>query len=402
MISSTKKDKDRPCNDDEEGVLLEFFRQATAALDGCPDTSQPLSNTAVTLADLRQGIRSHQEACLLLTAGTEDAVAQLRARLRDCGQRPHRYTVPVQQAMAQLHQAARSALCRSVLYIESSPASNGGEKKKHRHTNGVKIAEADLWEFIGLVSAAVRIPQVQQYVHEGTPLYGIAQQRSSDGSHERLVHLQRLFLQALGYDPDPAMQEIERLLDSSPSMDPPLLAAMQAMQQEMEQFLSRATATHFPDDEVTRIVSVTHSEKIIDAVTGQEIATLDDHSGAEDPYHAPQALHMAAVERDLDHAPHAPAVLLATHALEQEILGELLSLRDEVRDERLRQAAAVLDELRRLPDPAARWERLRQLDPTTQRHLAMKKLWDQLVAANGMEEPVIRHNSHWNIDASSP
>lgn len=411
-----------------EAVLLTFFRHATASLDRLPDVAanETSASPRQSIAEIRQTILSLQMKCLQTAVDqvsesnriTTDRVtaAKLQALLRDCGRRPLDFSPHIREAMEQLHQAARSALCRCVLHSELL---SSGEGPKQLRTSG-RITEADVLEFCGLCSAAIRIPVVRQYLQEGTPLF--ASQPLSKPfvfPQERLAHLQRLILRALGYDPDFGTREIQRLFfppptftgQSASSVSPELQAAFRSMEQEMEQALREITAAISQhsilqaEDSVTRIVSVTYSEKIIDAVTGQEITTLqDDECHHKHPEGAPQPLLMA---EQLEHSNGRAQADLAHKAtqLEQEILGEILSLRDEVREECLRQAQLTVDEvlqrLASIPSPEARVTYMRSLDATTQRSMVMKKVWDDLVTANGNQPPVISYNSRFANESSS-
>jgi hypothetical protein len=58
----------------------------------------------------------------------------------------------------------------------------------------------------------------------------------------------------------------------------------------------------------------------------------------------------------------------------------------------------VLQQLASMPSTPERVEYLRSLDAATQRSMAMKKIWDNLVAANGNQPPIISHYSRWGND----
>jgi hypothetical protein len=426
MMNTTTNENDTSSHLEEEDelVVLEFFRQATAALDCLPDETGETSVPPQTIADIRQVILHRQTECLPAAvdrvsgsnSNSSCTVPRLQTLLRACGQRPLDFAPQVREAMEQLHHAARSALCRSVLYSELLSSS---ERSNLLRTFG-SITDADVLEFCGLCSAAIRIPAVRQYMQEGTPLF--VSQRTTKSlafPQERLAYLQRLFLQALGYDPDFGTKEIQRLFYTTSTIStftgqsfapsPKLQAAFRSMEHEMEQALREITAAIAQkslmanDDSVTRIVSVTYSEKIIDAVTGQEISTLqdDDTNPNDGSDAAPKSLLISEQQEIGCCTEHADLARQATQ-LEQEILGELLSLRDEVREERLLQAQAaadaVLQQLASMPSTPERVEYLRSLDAATQRSMAMKKIWDNLVATNGNQPPIISHYSRWGND----
>jgi hypothetical protein len=411
MRNTTENDDSNShCKEDDEVLLLEFFRQATVALDGLPDEANAAS--ASTIADLRHIIWSRQTECLQTAIdqvsgaknnnnNSDTVVPRLQTLLRECGSRPLDLAPPVREAMEQLHHAARSALCRCVLYQELVVVSSCARPYRPRTFRESTMNEDDVLEFCGLCAAAIRIPAVREYWQEGTPLFAAAPTWSSP--QERLAHLQRLFLQALGYDPDHGMKEIQRLFHSSTSSSsslasPEVQAAVRSMEHKVERAWREITAAiterSLRDDSVTRIVSVTYSEKIIDAVTGQEIATLpaDDDAPAHSWADSPKSLRMGEPS---EHGAMPADLVHQTTQLEQEILDELWSLPDNVRAARLLQAEAAVDAVRQrwaaLPTPPERVALLRSLDAATQRSMAMKKIWDNLVAANGNQPP--RHPS---------
>ena len=160
------------------------------------------------------------------------------------------------------------------------------------------------------------------------------------------------------------------------------------------------------DDGVTKVVAVHYSEKLIDAETGEEllIITNNNHDGASprvetmvDAEREPQQSSMenptaaTSTATSDTHRQHQLRLAQQASELQQEILGELLNLSDEERKAKLalaREASETLhQQLFTLPPGPERVAFLTSVDPTTQRLLAMYKLWEGVLAARGGEPP---------------
>ena len=75
----------------------------------------------------------------------------------------------------------------------------------------------------------------------------------------------------------------------------------------------------------------------------------------------------------------------------QQELNELLAMRDEERDAMLKEAQQTVEQVLRkafeLPSGPERIAYMTSLDAETQRLIALKKLWDNLLASNGGAPP---------------
>jgi len=82
--------------------------------------------------------------------------------------------------------------------------------------------------------------------------------------------------------------------------------------------------------------------------------------------------------------------------MQQEILGQLLSMDEQDRDANLQAAKeahdAFLQGALELPMGPERVEYLRSVDPNTQRLLVMHKLWSSFLADNGGVAPTSRRS----------
>jgi hypothetical protein len=398
----------------EEVLLTEFFRQATATLENLCCESR-LDGQAVSRDALREIVLEKQTECLQTSIDscfpsttTDWTVSDLQESLGRCSIKQH--SASVQQAMERMNDAARLAYCRLVLYSECVYDESRSSSKRDLISTGANMKYADVLEFCGLCTAAVRLSCVLEHLRKGAPLFENLTQESSSTTmfpQKRLERIQRMFLRALGYDPDYGTREIKRLFyeGSQVDEDEPLRSTFASMAAAMEAVLMEATAaathdTFFDDDNVTRVVSVTYSEKLIDEETGLEIATMNEDA-------APRSETMAEQEESeqLDDSPGLAAakeqkrreefrVARQAAVLQQELLGELLSMRDEERDAKLQKAkevvSDVLQKAMQLPAGPERISFITSLDPNTQRLMAMQKLWDGMLAANGGKPPTIR------------
>lgn len=430
--------------EEEELLVTEFCKQATAALENLCELDAP----AEALGDIRAILLSKQIECLQtaidsvtitssVVASADDAnwtVQDLQQALGRYGNSgaddndnnnnsPTTLAIVAQRAaaMERMNDAARLAFCRLVLYSESlhdsAEFSNSIPRSRDLISSGVSMKHSDLLEFCGMCQTAVRLDIVIQHLRKGVPLFenlvvaaeaAVSESRTLMFPHERLERIQRMFLRALGYDPDYGTREIKRMFyngtDES-EYDEQLHATFSSMAQQMDAVLVEATAaashdTFFAnDDSVTRVVSVAYSEKLIDEVTGQEIMTVHEDA-------VPRPETMDGQQEDEDDSPELIAAAreqnrrdefaLARQAavLQQEILGELLSMRDEEREVKLRSAQEtvnkVLHTAMQIPAGSERVSYITSLDPATQRLMAMQKLWDGMLAANGGKPPTIR------------
>ena len=138
------------------------------------------------------------------------------------------------------------------------------------------------------------------------------------------------------------------------------------------------------DDTTTRVVAVQYSELlvVVDPVTGQEEIVASSSSSSQ--------------------TPPTRTLPIAAEQLQQEIWAELLSLRDEQRQETLEQAAALARHVQetalQLSDGSERIQYLKSMDVHTQKQLVMHKLWhDWIQQQHGGVQPVIRFQATNNI-----
>jgi hypothetical protein len=418
-------------------VLLDFFRSATKALEECTIADPK------TLSDLRMVILTQQKQCLehIVDVYNDDkesptsplTVQIMQHALKDLPSKKEQQELDptVQKAMDEMDDGARLSFTRLVLLSEclKEHADVIDQSLSLLKTSG-SMQRSDILEFCGLCNAAIRLSNVQKHLQSGAPLFEDNNTLQEEGSskiffpQKRLEMIQRMFLKATGYDPDHGTAEIQRIFFSAHngssgntdntaefSVDPELMEVFTNMASAMNVALTNATiqATHntfFSDQDqggVTRVVAVNYSEKIIDQATGQEVAASEDIVNSSSDA-APLTQTM-----DTEDKPKSPSqeqleaqqraelrVAREAATLQQEILGELLNMRDEERDAKLKLAKQEADKFIQqamlIPPGPERVSFLRSVDSETQKLMAMHKLWGNMLAANGGKPPTMRYN----------
>jgi len=415
--------------------LVEFFRQAAETLvqlDPRQLTESSSSAPAsLSLAAIRQRLLEEQSTCLHAvvqqhnTNGNETLTVQdVQAALRRCSSSSSTTTTSSQRVaeMERMNEAARLAFARLVLYSEYLWLEHG-DNNRDLKTSG-ELQDDDVRTFCGLCQAVIKLPLVETHLRTGDPIFPDLPSASGDTEtmfpQKRLEYVQRLFLKALGYEPDFATRAIkQRFYHEHEHSNNDLQSTFHATVAAMESALVEATANSTYDtffsgqsasdagDGVTKVVAVEYSEKLIDQETGEELITLTEDA-------SPHAETMAGDESERGSSSQPPPAADAdtaaqasreqqfrlaqqASALQQEILGELLSLRDEEREAKLtlaREATeSVLQKAMERPPGPERVAVFTSIDPATQRLMAMHKLWDGMLAANGGKPPQLRNST---------
>lgn len=368
-------------------LLLSFFRSATNDLKDCR-VDQPTS-----LEEIRSILLSTQRNCLQrVTAGTGFAASGVQERLKELGKEG--LDSDVQVAMSMMNDTARLVFCRLTLRSECLYSEQAD--RRHLKTTG-SLSREDLLEFIGLCNVAVDLDNVQRYIsNQDAKLFDDLDAGPTDVfPQKRLEWIQRCFLRAIGYSDDFGYNEIKRIFftprPNEYSSDREVVDLFASMGVKMDKAVTAATmlATESNFDGVTRVVSVQHSEKLVDVKTGKEVVIEGESSTASAPMAQAMDQQAQAQQRQELH------MARETARLNQELLGELLSMRDEEREEKLALAKAAaaqfMQNVSSLPPGPERVAVLESLDPKTQRLMIMDKLWAQLVEQNGGKPPEIRY-----------
>lgn len=310
----------------------------------------------------------------------------------------------LRKAMDGMNDAARCALCCLVLYCEQSVMSPDFPRQPKRELEDSVANEGldrtRLLEYFGLCQAALKLGIVKTFMAKGGSLFnGLPTAApSSDNSQllfpqTRLEYIQQLLAKSMGWDPAFLTKELQRIFverDGSIRLvqDKEVTRVFQDLVQEMQVAIRTASLQMQQDQQVkllsdlekggnTRVVSVQYSEFEV-TPDGKQVAT----GGSNAP-------HAATMEAQMTEEEQKKQIRLASEAavMQQEILGELLSLPEHERRNRLEEAEQVSQEFMAqvvtLPPGQERIDFLRSVDPLTSRKLAMHKIWAGLLQANG-------------------
>jgi hypothetical protein len=246
------------------------------------------------------------------------------------------------------------------------------------------------------------------HIMQGTPMFDDSDCETKPMfPAERLQEIQQMILRAIGYESDHATNEIKRMLHSNTDNvsefldDAEVTNAVSQMSNTINELLSRAAIQSTNDiffngqhsDGFTRVVSVTYSEKLIDGVTGKEIGICSLEPGL-----SPSSEIMEHSD-GCDDEKKKEELLLArdTSRLKQEILAELLMMRDEERDAKLRDAKIVtntlLSQALTLPHGSDRIIYLQSISEHEKRLMMMHKLWNSMLAQHDGKQPTMRYQT---------
>ena len=370
-------------------LFVAFFRDATKSLNECelgPDETCVVRS----LSDIRKTLLQAQVTCLARVVSDYDAVTveQVQHALKDLGSSKHVDT-QVKEAMDGMNDAARLAFCRLVLREECQWDTTAKAAAPRTLTHNTPMERSDLVEYAGLCNGVVRLPSVKKHLRDGSRLFDDIDPTSpaSIFPQKRLERIQQQLLRAIGFDIEFGTQEIKRYFTSD-ALDPELAHVLSQFSSNMTVAITNAsmesTEVALSDLEnggVTRVVSVNYSEKIISS-DGQEMSSTGAPVG--------ETIVEQSEEQQLAHLQMARDAA----ALEQSILGNLLSLTEEDRAAQLEVAKNAHEDFMRramsLPVGQERISFLTSVDPETQRLLVMHKIWTKMLAENDGKPPVMR------------
>lgn len=299
-----------------------------------------------------------------------------------------------------LNDTARLVYAKLVLRVACERAA---QQKQSLQSSGT-IPRNVLLDFFALCQAAVRLPNVQQHLSKGTPLFPDLLLNDGSSSNDqvettdkttaipsqRLERIQHLIMGELGYDKEFATQEIQRLFlstndDINMADDPQLTSTFAQTMKTLHEAVNNASLTAFSDVDrggVTRVVAVEYSERVVDR-SGNVMDSSANANARNMSVSSPQIM----TEHEEEKEQQTLRAAQQTAVLQQEILSELLALSDGDRQERLAEAERVslevMDQVMQLPPGPERIQLLRSVDEPTQRLMAMHKLWQGHVASNG-------------------
>ncbi|CAB9497835.1 expressed unknown protein [Seminavis robusta] len=415
-----------------ESVLLSFFAEATKALNGC-STLEPLS-----LSQCREKLLEEQNHCLEKVLGDHNAShdddiaiskGQLQEALTDLSTRTfgsntglseqHDNLLP--EAIEAMTDAARLAFARLTLTSEclrtgttslnDSPKESANAATPPRTLKTSQLARSDMLEFCALCRASIRLPTVLAHIKDPKqPLLEEANQTKNAANDrprlhipplKRLENLQRLLLQALGYDADMGLTELARQVRMGDGNDD--IELVQVIQQTNAFILqtilgdssNHGAAPLLSDQDqggVTRVVSVQHSEAIVQlGDPSQEEATIANGVAEQvSASVAPRSQSMRAEEELVTQQQSTFSMAQKAAALRQSLVQELEQMSEQERGDLLQQAEIALfdfqEKAMQIPAGPERIAFLTSMDAPTQRLLAMHRIWQEQVATQASNQ----------------
>jgi hypothetical protein len=394
-----------------DDVLLKFFRAGTSVLLEL-DCAREYNDFGMqfSLSDGRRLLLDKQRSCLnrVIYEYNEDKLLQVkmeRVQLRLQTLKSDETTpYEITEAMETMDEAARLALCRLVLYAECKEEQNDTASTTSRQLQTLgRMERSKLLEFIALNRTSMKVSEVKTYLKDGTPLFDTIPYQEMETSQKfpqkRLERIQCMISRAVGFDPDFTTSELKRIFFNSStsssnehSNDHQLVGLFEQLISQMQLALTNASLqsseNSFSDMDqggVTRVVSVNYSEVIVGDNNNGKGGTTNARGIA--PTQESMATEVVTEEdqkRQLRLASDATV-------LQQEILGELLNLTEHERDLKLEEAQQAsndfLEQAMRFPAGPERIDYLRNIDPHTQRLLAMQNIWAQALKAHGGKPP---------------
>ena len=283
------------------------------------------------------------------------------------------------EAVEQTNEVARQAFARSVLIFEwRNPMPQYG-----RELRGIDegVEEASVLEYCGLMMAGIRLPEIQQYLQDGTAAFVRGNSNPSEGdSHassveDRLLHMQKLYWRALGWDPNHALDKFKNYETNNPEVMETLtkyssIMTVAATNAAMSSVSEGGNENN--DDGTTRVVGVSYSEKIISYTNSGDISnstsqslsapesnTIDEHENVQQRQNLDVAQKTSLLQQQLwnDHMSSPPHEQLKT------ITKAKIAHRD------------FLDKITNTPPGMERVLVMQNMDGEVQKLLVIYKLW---------------------------
>jgi len=310
------------------------------------------------------------------------------------------------ETVGETNELARQAFARSVLTVEWRRDRQELLPQSRRELRGGGIDEEDCideestLEYCGLMMAAVRLAEVQQFLRDGTMEMEIPHLNRADDelstvdsrdktAEDRLLYIQILYWRALGWEPINAIEQLTRLLSGDSGTSSNLgqiirnakgIETLTKYASAMTVAVTNAAMAHIGDgddhatnDGTTRIVSVSYSEKIITVpADGGSSGNATSHSLSAPSSNTIDEHKLSQQRRQLDVAQQASM-------LQQKIWSEFESLPPRERTATLERAQRTqrdfLERVARTPPGRERVVLMQSMDGEAQKLLLIYKLW---------------------------
>ena len=404
-----------------DDLILAFFRETSSRLvEMDPEAVLATAtdgDSSLDLSGCRRCVLDQQRIALREVTSkfqTDDglSVDKVQERLGGLQAEPN-LSQELKVAMEDMNDAARIGLCKLALYNEEKLYSESQSKPSSRilQEEG-RLERTKLMEYFVLCQSALKLQCVLDFMSlkqkgdwifesNTTQLTGSDKAASVVFPQSRLEYVQRLLARGMGWKPTFVTAELKKIfVERSGDVDysyydndvmvlfQKLVEQMQvAIRTSMLEIQSKQDTDLLQDLSKggnTRVVSVQYSEFEVDQ-HGNKIESANKNNAPEQIGDERQQLSEEDRKRQLRMASEAAV-------LQQTILAELLSMDEDQRNETLKEAAQVskdfMQEVLALP-MQERIDFLRSVDPETSRKLAMHKLWEGMLQANGGKPPKI-------------
>lgn len=210
------------------------------------------------------------------------------------------------EAMEKTNEAAREAFARSVLFVEM----RDGPNQRHLHTHN-DLDRSTLMEYCGLAITAVRLPEIQRFLFDGTRVREDIKGDVFSTPEERLLYIQRLLWKAVGWEPDTASDQIRHLMEGKSELmnDKEVVEALMKYASSMTVAATNASmgsemAENTNTDGTTRVVNVTYSEKVVTGDTIQSLSAptsnaMNEHKNEQQSLEQRQQKDVAKMRQDI-------------------------------------------------------------------------------------------------------
>jgi len=363
---------------------------------------------------------------------------QVQERLGRLQQEPD-LSPELKSAMEDMNDAARVGVCKLILYTEEAlEMENNRSDDNYGDEEGIskptptsnrnlqdegRLERTKMMEYFVLCQASLKLQCVVKLMNMtgGDLIFGKEEHTAeinSDGNDKnscenktsslpammfpqsRLEYVQRLLAKGMGWDPVFVTSELRKIFLEKPGdvdygyYDDEVMVLFQHLVEQMTTAIRTATLHVRSMQEVellndlgkggnTRVVSVQYSEFDVDH-NGAKIESKNNNAPEERIDERQQQLTEEEKKQQLRMATEAAI-------LQQTILGELLTMDEDERNHVLNEAAETgqkfMEEAMALPTGQERVAFLRSVDTETSRQLAMHKLWNGMLQANGGNPP---------------
>mmetsp|Transcript_3149 Transcript_3149/g.4842 ORF Transcript_3149/g.4842 Transcript_3149/m.4842 type:complete len:372 (-) Transcript_3149:54-1169(-) len=362
-------------------LLLNYFEQACKQLLTIADEEVVPSELTLNLNWHRSRIVESQLTALTDTLleydgrfdaeAVQDVLREIGVgNFNNVGEGDEELRKTLVKEMEKTNEAAREAFVRSVLFLEMRDDSNHShDRNLHTHAD---LDRSALMEYCGLAITAMRLPEIQRFLSNGTKVQEDIKSEVFSIPEERLLYIQRLLWKAVGWEPDTASDQIKHLMEGNSE----LMNDNEVMETVMKYTSSvRVAATNASmgsdlteslstTDGTTRVVNVTYSEKVVTSETIQSLSAPTQNSMNEHK-NEQQSLEQKA-QRDVA-------------KMRQEIHDEFMSLSPDEQNKTLAKAKqtqdAFLQKVMSTPPGAERVILMKSIDFETQKLLIIHKMW---------------------------